>query len=1815
MAYTNIGKYIKPHTLDTNGNGSAIIINKGGSSNGFNGKNCVVTNLTATNADINNLNARNATINNANILYIMSSEGNISKLNGTELYYDNGRIDALTSEDIATKKLKVSQDANIQNLIADYIKSNNITTDYLTVNKSAHFFELIIDKIRSVQGTQLNTAANCVIDFVEAYDSNNQKVAVDANNVSYYRVYWRTTDNDGKKITNDWLPLDQAMCESFNLTTGVSYDVSNKYYWRKVIATDNGQTKYINFNTNDVSATAHPTFQIQFTGGFTYGVSGGSDNYTEWNVTPQVLGEWDSTNRIWEPSSTLYGIQLTPNNDNVLMRNGNLMFTTNIKTKLNIGIYYTDNSFDYIPSDTYKTSYSITTSTEKDIEAIVINTASIDKWDECYFIDLSNTVMATTISGKSAIPSVGDVVCQLGYRYTELSGYENTTTWRNNHKDEIARASAIIIAAYNTPDNEVKPPSYAQYQDIVDFSLGTHRKTYFDATGAYIKGALIAESDIDTSSIQVNIDSWRLLSDTSVVTKDSNNVVQPSVITLSLLNNTGSTSQIVTTLPSDKKVYVNGVDNYTYSPTNPLQIVTSYFGFHDINIELQSYTGTTPQVYDKLVIDTFDINATNGQNGSYIQFIYKNDSSQPSTPSGSSYPPTGWSTTASTPTTGNYTYMSQRTISFNSSNTQITGSWTTPIRITGDDGEAGTDGTSVEFIYHRTEDDTQPDLYEYRSDIPSPSGLSDDIVEYFSRPGDVPDSENRIKKWRYNTYSTWHNIFDYNYIPPSMEVSSNTLLSTLWTDEPYGVDEDYPYEWVSTRLYNASTQTWGHFSDPVVWAKYGQDGAPGRNGTNGTNGTNGVNGEVWKLVPLRKAFDVKINTGTNKNYDTVTGALYTDLAFAIAHVNGSTSTYLTKYESTDPNYHTIDDINSYSLKLLTDNTTGNKIQSNVVGHDNVILPDGTTVCTLKYHNDNYLEYTSGYSSGNYTDYYYLHKNALTSRMPTRMTVKLMYGNVERDTFTIDLEFAPDHVFSATDYALNSVYQGLSGDSTGQYNTTGFSHIRQNWESIDLSVSNIQSVSNGNWPSNTDYQQWRFYKKYTSAAPSTPYGDITENRNLPEMWTSYHVEPDTSYNYVYSSMRSRTPYIHGDHTSDYSQWGAWSSPSLYQKYGSGRGYVNSAQLSITADSINSTVSSVATNVNNITTRLNNENCSVSLIDLTGSSYNEDYFYPCWFDLSVISSTDVTNSKKFTFQIDRPLDSSSGGYGTPSWGNTNPYGSHEARGVSLMIQWEQYQSRWGENPNDYIYFNNYELVWTALHNGKDTETKVFGHYSEADYNYKYQYAPTSKIIFYLRGGSKYNARINYNKTQINANWSSSSKTFTENSNSYTYPVITNMNDLEMPTLDQRNWSTIEQTANNIALTVNAQTQNKLRTTGINIEDGTIELTAENTKINGNLNVYNQGEGITLYDSNGTPRAAMQSKSIGTPSTFDFSTKNYISTYVTGTVSSGSLNVTTSSYNAGQIKAGASISASVDIYIGNNSDYVWNKPTSISVTISFYRNGSSTVEFTKSLSFSRSFSSGYYYPTKTFTQSNLTGGNYTVKLTFASSSTEVPNGTSLYCTGSLEYNVNVDSITLIGLDGFVRGVNEANYNFISNDETIFEKVDIISGNYNYADGIRLSSNGLQRLINYNPNLSRGSRETWVEISGYKKPTFINQDNVTYGNYRYGNDTATNVWKYTITPNDSYVIVDEIISGGQYNERAIFIDLSGLYGNGYIGKEITFINIRNHGDVFLACQDGLGLIAAGGSIKYRYQLSSYRIYTAYTILPLIDSQSNIPYNIIVKD
>lgn len=230
----------------------------------------------------------------------------------------------------------------------------------------------------------------------------------------------------------------------------------------------------------------------------------------------------------------------------------------------------------------------------------------------CHWIEVYKT--GQYVAQNSDIPQVGDEVAQLGYRYNEIS---------NPTQDDINRASAIMISAYTTPDTGVKPPSYVQYQDITDFNLSTHRKSYFDADGAHI----IGEFTVAVNNTEIPLDEY--------IQDQTNN--SPAEIVIK----TNNANVNFCVLQVDSNDEIHDLNNFpqtidlkveNYSSAQSISVQAASVNLFGRTINLLNFTGdsgngiyiqsvTTPGV-DYLHI-TFGWRGTSQTitNGSYITFV------------------------------------------------------------------------------------------------------------------------------------------------------------------------------------------------------------------------------------------------------------------------------------------------------------------------------------------------------------------------------------------------------------------------------------------------------------------------------------------------------------------------------------------------------------------------------------------------------------------------------------------------------------------------------------------------------------------------------------------------------------------------------------------------------------------------------------------------------------------------------------------------------------------------------------------------------------------------------------------------------------------------------------------------------------------------------------------------------------------------------------------------------------------------------------------------------------------------------------------
>lgn len=126
-----------------------------------------------------------------------------------------------------------------------------IEADEIYIRLKAYFDTLEIKHLTQVGGRIVLSPAgmDCIrveevsAEYERVYDSAGEEVldstgdevlAPVAGGEKAYRCYFRQSDGD-KEIVNEFAVDDLAQCREFNVKTGVSHDVSNQYYWRRVI--------------------------------------------------------------------------------------------------------------------------------------------------------------------------------------------------------------------------------------------------------------------------------------------------------------------------------------------------------------------------------------------------------------------------------------------------------------------------------------------------------------------------------------------------------------------------------------------------------------------------------------------------------------------------------------------------------------------------------------------------------------------------------------------------------------------------------------------------------------------------------------------------------------------------------------------------------------------------------------------------------------------------------------------------------------------------------------------------------------------------------------------------------------------------------------------------------------------------------------------------------------------------------------------------------------------------------------------------------------------------------------------------------------------------------------------------------------------------------------------------------------------------------------------------------------------------------------------------------------------------------------------
>lgn len=271
-------------------------------------------------------------------------------------------------------------------------------------------------------------------------------------------------------------------------------------------------------------------------------------------------------------------------------------------------------------------------------------------------------------------------------------------------------------------------------------------------------------------------------------------------------------------------------------------------------------------------------------------------------------------------------------------------------------------------------------------------------------------------------------------------------------------------------------------------------------------------------------------------------------------------------------------------------------------------------------------------------------------------------------------------------------------------------------------------------------------------------------------------------------------------------------------------------------------------------------------------------------------------------------------------------------------------------------------------------------------------------------------------------------------------------------------VDQTAERISLQVLGQqgvTQEELRRTGIDIEDGKITLDALKTIVTGVLQLNDSQSGLILYDNNGNPVISIQNTSVGDSSSATYTI--YGDDELNGNRTTNSVHLHIKSSTIGLISGSYSVdNMQLLTYIYDENPTNWNVTNVVANGYIYKSNNTSTPYKTLFTNKTVSGTSGSKYVDLggpyTFT-SDYTGNCYVYLDVVINFSTTI--------TGSLFGGQTITKITSvtnkimkIGSDGVVFVTSPNQYAMFKSN-----KYELKYG----TDVLTINSNGMQRTIGY--------------------------------------------------------------------------------------------------------------------------------------------------------
>lgn len=371
-----------------------------------------------------------------------------------------------------------------------------------------------------------------------------------------------------------------------------------------------------------------------------------------------------------------------------------------------------------------------------------------------------------------------------------------------------------------------------------------------------------------------------------------------------------------------------------------------------------------------------------GLSGGHYQYRWKISATKPSIPTDAAA--SGWSTNSElVPGDGEYVWQIQR---FANPDGTLT-AWSNLIRLTGADGEDGKDGNSIEFIYTRNADGSQPSTpasVNQAGHIPSgwtnhPSGVTASLMYEWVSQRYLDKSTQKWGDWstpgiwsrysergkdgdgyeyiyrRYSTYIGGSSLAPggANYPPAnvnSSEYQQDDYVPDGWTDNPTGPTDAIKYEYVWIR--KKENSKWQAWKTGALWSKWGDKGDQGDPGQDGSDGSDGADG--YSITMSGTPASIRSSLGYLQTTSCTLRAIKTNSSgvtsqaygyFAVYRYSGSSWNKVSSSSSNQSSYTASWASDTYATKFwfgfCTDTTPSPDSQWTVISYEAPVVYDGT----------------------------------------------------------------------------------------------------------------------------------------------------------------------------------------------------------------------------------------------------------------------------------------------------------------------------------------------------------------------------------------------------------------------------------------------------------------------------------------------------------------------------------------------------------------------------------------------------------------------------------------------------------------------------------------------------------------------------------------------------------------------------------------------------------------------------------------------------------------------------------------------------------